>query len=143
MLGCSLGPPPWRRYSGYSTKQQKLRLHHPVDSDVQWVHGERNCPLRMRTVPGHSSQVVKYCTSFFPRKSRGEQLAQLYSLRGKHLPVVSGAGPEATSSTLSSNHRLGLLLFAKHPLSPVILAVLNDSLFTSSDALRVTLIYEH
>ncbi|KAE9388399.1 hypothetical protein BT96DRAFT_436762 [Gymnopus androsaceus JB14] len=57
--------------SGYFHEATRnSRLHHPVDSDVQWVHGERNCPLRDENRAGTSSQVVKYCTSFFPRKSR-------------------------------------------------------------------------
>ncbi|KAE9388401.1 hypothetical protein BT96DRAFT_1004229 [Gymnopus androsaceus JB14] len=55
--------------SGYFHEATRhSRLHQPVDSDMQWVHAERNCPLRDENRAGTSSQVVAYCTSFFSKE---------------------------------------------------------------------------
>ncbi|KAE9388397.1 hypothetical protein BT96DRAFT_947646 [Gymnopus androsaceus JB14] len=49
---------------------RRSRLFQPVNSNTPWVSGDRNSPLKDENRVGTSSQVVEYCTSFFPRRSR-------------------------------------------------------------------------
>ncbi|KAE9382354.1 hypothetical protein BT96DRAFT_298587, partial [Gymnopus androsaceus JB14] len=49
---------------------RRSRLFQPVNSNKPWVSGDRNSPLKDENRVGTSSQVVEYCTSFFPRRSR-------------------------------------------------------------------------
>ncbi|KAE9388405.1 hypothetical protein BT96DRAFT_981079 [Gymnopus androsaceus JB14] len=62
---------PKRRYPTTSMKQPDTLVY--INLLIQTCSGfmaERNCPLRDENRAGTSSQVVEYCTSFFPRRSR-------------------------------------------------------------------------